>query len=104
MLFNKIASSQRWAAAPFKPSRSIPLTFLLGKTREQLLSRTDLGPSEYAVFGTAWVDRGATITGGCCEVGPAHIRAMRDQLLQQGHSIRSPLDPATHPYKDGRSP
>ena len=53
MLFNKIASSQRWAAAPFKPSRSIPLTFLQGKTLEQLLSRTDLGPSEYAVFGNA---------------------------------------------------
>ena len=83
---------------------SIPLTFLPGKTREQLLSRTDLGPSEYAVFSNAWVDRGATIVGGCCEVGPSHIRTMRDQLLQRGHSIRSPIDPATHPYKDGRNP
>ncbi len=76
---------------------SIPLTFLPGKTREQLLSRTDLGPSEYAVFSNAWIDRGATIVGGCCEVGPSHIRTMRDQLLQRGHSIRSPIDPATHP-------
>ncbi|MEO1397675.1 MAG: homocysteine S-methyltransferase family protein, partial [Pseudomonadota bacterium] len=23
-----------------------------------------------------WVDQGATIVGGCCEVGPAHIRAL----------------------------
>ncbi len=70
---------------------SIPLTFLPGRTREQLTSRTDLGPSEYVVFASEWISRGATIVGGCCEVGPAHIRKIQDQLVAQGHCIRSPI-------------
>ena len=69
---------------------AIPQTFLPGKTREQLSSRTDLGPAEYVGFADAWLSHGASIMGGCCEVGPAHIRAMRNQLLAQGHAIRSP--------------
>ncbi len=68
---------------------AIPVTFLPGKTREQLKSRTDLGPQEYVVYTDDWVSKGATIIGGCCEVGPAHIRRMRDQLLAHGHTIRS---------------
>jgi len=67
---------------------SIPVTFLPGRTREQLNSRTDLGPSEYVVFTNDWVSRGATIVGGCCEVGPSHINAMREQMLALGHSIK----------------
>jgi S-methylmethionine-dependent homocysteine/selenocysteine methylase len=30
---------------------------------------------------------GATIVGGCCEVGPAHIRHLRDRLIAEGHRI-----------------
>ena len=39
-----------------------------------LEKRTDLGPSTYADYVDGWIDQGATIVGGCCEVGPAHIR------------------------------
>ena len=48
--------------------------FASGKTTVDLLTaRTDLGPDAYADFAQSWVDMGATIIGGCCEVGPAHI-------------------------------
>lgn len=69
---------------------SIPSTFLPGKTRQQLTSRKDLGPDQYVRYSTEWRRGGASILGGCCEVGPAHIRAMRDNLLAQGHRIRPP--------------
>ena len=39
----------------------------------ELESRTDLSPSKYADFAQNWIDHGATIIGGCCEVGPNHI-------------------------------
>ena len=42
-------------------------------TVDRLEVRRDLGPEEYADFVDAWIDLGATIVGGCCEVGPAHI-------------------------------
>jgi S-methylmethionine-dependent homocysteine/selenocysteine methylase len=60
---------------------SIPSTFLPGRTKEQLSARQDLGPEAYARFALAWVDGGAVIVGGCCEVGPKHIARIRDDLL-----------------------
>ena len=38
-----------------------------------LEARKDLGPAAYAAFAEQWVEGGASIIGGCCEVGPAHI-------------------------------
>ena len=38
-----------------------------------LEKRTDLGPKVYADYVDSWIALGATIVGGCCEVGPAHI-------------------------------
>ena len=38
-----------------------------------LSERKDLDPAAYADFTDGWVKDGATIIGGCCEVGPAHI-------------------------------
>ena len=40
---------------------------------EKFSKRTDLTPTGYADFAQSWVDMGATIVGGCCEVGPEHI-------------------------------
>ncbi len=45
----------------------------IGATVDLLRARTDLGPAAYADFAESWVASGATYTGGCCEVGPAHI-------------------------------
>ncbi len=42
-------------------------------TVDRLEVRKDLGPQEYADFAETWAGMGATIIGGCCEVGPAHI-------------------------------
>lgn len=48
----------------------------IGATVDALEARTDLGPARYADFAQTWVDAGATVVGGCCEVGPAHIAAL----------------------------
>ena len=42
-------------------------------TVSALDARTDLGPEAYLGFAKQWQVCGATIIGGCCEVGPAHI-------------------------------
>jgi S-methylmethionine-dependent homocysteine/selenocysteine methylase len=67
----------------------IPKTFLPGKTREQLVSRTDLTPDTYAHFVEQWIDKGARVVGGCCEVGPAHIAMIHERLIAKGHRIVS---------------
>lgn len=46
---------------------------VVNQTVDTLEARTDLGPAAYADFAEHWVEAGATIVGGCCEVGPAHI-------------------------------
>ncbi len=51
-----------------------------------LETRKDLGPQEYTDFALRWADDGATILGGCCEIGPAHIAKLRDALDAEGHS------------------
>ncbi len=56
-------------------------------TVRELTHRHDLTPEKYADFAMAWVGLGATIVGGCCEVGPAHIRHLRDRLTAEGHRI-----------------
>jgi homocysteine S-methyltransferase len=50
-------------------------------------ARHDLTPERYGDFAMAWVAMGATIVGGCCEVGPAHIAHLRHRLLEAGHEI-----------------
>lgn len=51
--------------------------FTKTETVDALEARNDLGSNEYADFCQTWVDMGATIIGGCCEVGPAHIAEMK---------------------------
>ena len=38
-------------------------------------------PGEFAEAAVRWRDAGASIIGGCCRTGPAHIRALRARLL-----------------------
>ena len=56
-------------------------------TVDALHARTDLTPARYAAFALGWVAAGATIVGGCCEVGPAHIAELARQLRAAGHQI-----------------
>ena len=46
-------------------------------TVDALSARKDLNPNAYADFVQKWVDLGATIIGGCCEVGPDHIAELK---------------------------
>ena len=58
-----------------------------GTTVAALSARQELTPEVYARHVLDWVAHGATIVGGCCEVGPAHIREMARQLIAAGHTI-----------------
>ena len=56
-------------------------------TVDALQARTDLDPKAYARYAMSWLDQGATILGGCCEVGPDHIAELARQLKAAGHRI-----------------
>lgn len=56
-------------------------------TVDVLTQRHDLGPEAYADHAMEWVAQGATIVGGCCEVGPDHIEVLADRLRSAGHRI-----------------
>ncbi|MCL6282442.1 homocysteine S-methyltransferase family protein [Ruegeria sp. 2012CJ41-6] len=56
-------------------------------TVDALEQRQDLGPVVYADHAMGWLDQGATIVGGCCEVGPAHIAELARRLRAAGHNV-----------------
>ncbi|WP_209504955.1 MULTISPECIES: homocysteine S-methyltransferase family protein [unclassified Ruegeria] len=56
-------------------------------TVDALDQRHDLDPDAYADHVMRWVDQGATIVGGCCEIGPDHIEALAKRLRAAGHEI-----------------
>jgi S-methylmethionine-dependent homocysteine/selenocysteine methylase len=37
-------------------------------------------PANFVALARQWVERGVQIIGGCCGIGPEHIRALRDEL------------------------
>jgi len=51
-----------------------------GATVDILQARKNLGPEVYTQFAEDWTKQGATIIGGCCEVGPAHIEELAKRL------------------------
>lgn len=55
-----------------------------GGTVEKLEARQDLNPQQYAEHALKWARGGASIIGGCCEIGPAHIKALHENLLNEG--------------------
>ena len=57
---------------------------VLGATVDSLDARTDLTPVVYTDHALGWVKHGATIIGGCCEVGPAHVAHLHDRLRKEG--------------------
>lgn len=56
-------------------------------TVDALQGRRDLTPEVYAGFALRWVAQGASIVGGCCEVGPGHIAELAGRLRAAGHDI-----------------
>lgn len=62
-----------------------------GGTVKSLEARHDLGPDEYTEFALGWVAEGASIIGGCCEVGPEHIARLADRLREEDYEITGEL-------------
>ena len=56
-------------------------------TVDVLHARPEMTPERYADHAMEWVGMGATIIGGCCETGPAHIAAIARRLTGAGHRI-----------------
>ncbi|MGR3366322.1 MAG: homocysteine S-methyltransferase family protein [Sagittula sp.] len=56
-------------------------------TVDSLVARRDMGPEIYTTHAMSWLDHGATILGGCCETGPAHIAEIARRLRAAGHEI-----------------
>jgi len=71
-------------ANAFEP---IPKEFRLGRTVDMLEARRDLDPETYADRALDWIGQGATLVGGCCEVGPAHIAELARRLVEEGHGL-----------------
>ncbi len=59
---------------------AIPEKWTLKEGVSQLGQRRDLDPDSYAKHVQYWIDAGARIVGGCCEVGPAHIARINELL------------------------
>ncbi len=53
-----------------------------GDTVEHLATRKDLSPRKYADFCKYWAKHGASIIGGCCEIGPEHIAEISKTFKQ----------------------
>ncbi|MCL7928621.1 homocysteine S-methyltransferase family protein [Halomonas llamarensis] len=60
-----------------------------GGTVDKLTARTDLDPAAYTAHALKWIEQGATIVGGCCEVSPAHIATLAEHLTAKGHRLVS---------------
>lgn len=51
-----------------------------GETVDVLKARLDVTPENYAAQAEKWVQQGISIIGGCCEVGPEHIRILAEKI------------------------
>lgn len=61
---------------------AIPEGWILKKDGVAVLGkRRDLTPESYIGYVKEWIEAGAKIVGGCCEVGPEHISYIHDNLI-----------------------
>ena len=65
---------------------AIPEQWTLKSGVSQLGKRRDLDPEVYAEHVRGWIDAGADIVGGCCEVGPEHIARIAELLIHDSRS------------------
>jgi S-methylmethionine-dependent homocysteine/selenocysteine methylase len=66
---------------------------------EERLGWTDAPDTErYAQIAATWVRAGATLLGGCCGTGPAHIRALRAHVGEVARDVgQASASPAERP-------
>lgn len=55
----------------------IPRDYEVADGKDVPDARADLDPEQYAARAAGWLDAGARVIGGCCEVGPSHIARLR---------------------------
>ena len=56
----------------------LPRKYVMGESK--LGHRTDLGPEPYLTHCQDWRAAGASIIGGCCGIGPDHVRLLDKEL------------------------
>lgn len=44
----------------------------------------EISPEDFASEAEGWVALGARVVGGCCGIGPEHVRALRERLAAGG--------------------
>ncbi|HPD83097.1 MAG TPA: homocysteine S-methyltransferase family protein [Alphaproteobacteria bacterium] len=54
----------------------VPITESVEANSDNTSIRDDTDPDAYLKFAQKWKDLGATIIGGCCGIGPEHIKAL----------------------------
>lgn len=50
--------------------------YLANDPEKDVSMRDDITPEEYLRYAQEWVQLGATIIGGCCGIGPGHIKEL----------------------------
>ena len=60
-----------------------------GGTVDLLSARDDMDEKKYASHVMDWIQKGATVIGGCCEVGPSYINYIYKQLQLEKYTIIS---------------
>jgi S-methylmethionine-dependent homocysteine/selenocysteine methylase len=78
-----VASGMRFVGGYANTFVPVPEDWTLdggGDTDGLIPLREDLQPDAYCSAVSAWLDKGATVVGGCCGTGPAHIAAIRAAL------------------------
>lgn len=68
----------------------VPTDWSLGGAHGFVPIREDLRPIDFAGYARGWVDRGATIIGGCCGIGPEHLKTMAQDIRRQEKEWEKP--------------
>jgi S-methylmethionine-dependent homocysteine/selenocysteine methylase len=55
---------------------------------DTLEAREDVSPGTYTAAVRQWLENGAVVVGGCCEITPTHIRYLADSLGKEFELIR----------------
>lgn len=59
-----------------------------GALVDELEARQDVSPGAYALRVKQWLEDGASVVGGCCEITPEHIRHLADVLAGDYDLVR----------------
>jgi S-methylmethionine-dependent homocysteine/selenocysteine methylase len=59
-----------------------------GALVDELEARQDVSPGVYGLQVKQWLDDGAGVVGGCCEITPEHISHLADVLTGEYNLIR----------------